>query len=484
MRLDAHGVVATVAERPDGSARAAFAWRGRELLLFGQRAMRANRRPGWYALRSAQRADALTSALPDVSASLAAIEGCATAMSASDGIWCLDDRRPRRIFGPDVHIANGTAIGWRVASEQVMFEGGMLTGRAVRIGATDQIERVDASPTGRMFVVRTVASSGTKALILASLDQADIIAKANLHLRDVAAAVARPLSHQLPDGREVTSWLFLPPNARAGEGLGLVVIPYPGQSYGGEPPAGLGPATARFHASVQLLASRGYAVLLPSLPFRPDAPDGAPGFVEAVDRAVDAAVATGTVDPQRIALWGHSYGAYAVAMIATQTCRYATAIVSAGIYDLGAVPGIFGPTLRLAPELGIPIGLQFAWAETGQGNLGVPPWADPVRYVSASPVYHADRITLPMLIIAADRDVSPMQQAEQLFSALFRQGKDAELVTYWGEGHVVGSPANVRDLYGRVFTWLDETLALPHMGPCDPTASHPPAPPRRAPNAP
>lgn len=472
-RLDAHGVVATVAELPDGSTRAAFAWRGRELLLFGQGASRASRRPEWYALGSAQRADALTSALPVVSASVVAIEGCATAMSASDGIWCLDDRRPRRLFGPDIHIANGVAIGWRAASQQVTLEGGTLAGRVLRIGATDRIERVDASPSGRMFVVRTLTRNGTKALILGSPDQTDAIAKVNLHLREVAPAVARPLSHQLPDGGEVTSWLFLPPNALAGERLGLVVIPYPGQSYGGEPPAGLGPATARFNASVQLLAGRGYAVLLPSLPSQPDIPGNAPAFVEGVNLAVDAAVATGTVDPQRIALWGHSYGAYAVAMIATQTCRYATAILSAGIYDLGAIPGIFGPTLRLAPEQGIPIGLQFAWAETGQGGLGVPPWADPERYISASPVYRADRIALPMLIIAADRDVSPMQQAEQLFSALFRQGKDAELVTYWGEGHGIGSPPNVRDLYDRVFTWLDKTLAPPHTGQCEPTALHP-----------
>ena len=171
-------------------------------------------------------------------------------------------------------------------------------------------------------------------------------------------------------------------------------------------------------------------------------------------------------------------------MIATRSCRYASVIASAGVYDLGAVPGIFGPTLRLAPERAVPIGLQFAWAETGQAKLAVPPWLDPQAYVAASPVYRAGGITTRMLIIAADRDPSPLQQAEQLFSALFRQNKDAQLVTYWGEGHVVGSPANLRDLYDRVFTWLDETMKRPRRPVCGAPASLPSGLARRAPNVP
>jgi len=64
-----------------------------------------------------------------------------------------------------------------------------------------------------------------------------------------------------------------------------------------------------------------------------------------------------------------------------------------------------------------------------------------------------------MLIIAADRDAAPLQQAEQLFSALMVQGKDAQLLTYWGEGHAIGSPAIVADMYAHIFAWLDEYLA-------------------------
>lgn len=46
-----------------------------------------------------------------------------------------------------------------------------------------------------------------------------------------------------------------------------------------------------------------------------------------------------------------------------------------------------------------------------------------------------------------------------MFSALYRLGGRARLVTYWGEEHSFWSPANIRDLYAQVFEWLDETLS-------------------------
>ena len=52
-----------------------------------------------------------------------------------------------------------------------------------------------------------------------------------------------------------------------------------------------------------------------------------------------------------------------------------------------------------------------------------------------------------------------MAQGEEMFSALYRQGKDAQLMTFWGEGHVISSPANIRRLYGAAFDWLDAALA-------------------------
>ena len=43
-----------------------------------------------------------------------------------------------------------------------------------------------------------------------------------------------------------------------------------------------------------------------------------------------------------------------------------------------------------------------------------------------------------------------------MFTALKRQNKRAEFVRYWGEGHTLNSPANIRDLWARVFAWFDD----------------------------
>lgn len=483
MRAGSQGVAPTISEFPDGSARASFGWTKTGLLLFGRPAGSKGGRSDWYATGAHPRS--LTSRLTDVSPNLASVRGCTAAMTSDTGVWCLDDALPRRL--PDAStivmdhaILDSTSHPRRAPpidnDHPTIGEG--------RVGPADRVEGVELSPDKRMVVIRHISANGVKTMVLASRDRAQVIAIANRSLADVEPARAMPLTYRLADGRLVTSWLYLPSNIRPAEKVALVVIPYPGDSFGAEPPAGQAPGAARFQASAQILAGHGYAVLLPSLPSTPDVAGTPPAFVDGVDRAVDAALATGTIDPSRVVLWGHSFGAYAVAMVASYTNRYAAAIASAGVYDLGAVPGTFGPTARLAPEEGLPIGEQFAWAETGQGGLGVPPWTDPQRYVSASPVYRAGRIATPMLIVAADRDPSPVQQAEQLFSALFHQNKDAELLTYWGEGHVVGSPANVRDLYSRVFTWLDTVLETPRHNGRAMSASDRSDPPRRVPNAP
>src|SRR5690606_10320901 len=92
------------------------------------------------------------------------------------------------------------------------------------------------------------------------------------------------------------------------------------------------------------------------------------------------------------------------------------------------------------------------------GGLGTPPFADTDRYVRNSHVLAADRITVPVLLFTAGREYGAPGQAEELFSALYRQQKDVVLVTYRGEGHVLSSPANIRDFYETVWAWLDEVL--------------------------
>ena len=90
--------------------------------------------------------------------------------------------------------------------------------------------------------------------------------------------------------------------------------------------------------------------------------------------------------------------------------------------------------------------------------MGVPPWKDPDRYIRNSPLTYASKVTTPLLIVQGDMDYVPIQQGEEFFSALYRQNKPASFVRYWGEGHILESPANITDLWTRLFAWLARYL--------------------------
>jgi dipeptidyl aminopeptidase/acylaminoacyl peptidase len=62
------------------------------------------------------------------------------------------------------------------------------------------------------------------------------------------------------------------------------------------------------------------------------------------------------------------------------------------------------------------------------------------------------------MLIHGDQDFVNINEAEQLFAALYRQGKDAQLLRYWGEGHEYSSPGNITDMWERIFVFLDENL--------------------------
>ena len=92
--------------------------------------------------------------------------------------------------------------------------------------------------------------------------------------------------------------------------------------------------------------------------------------------------------------------------------------------------------------------------------MGVPPWKDPERYIRNSPLFSADKIQTPLMLIHGDDDFVDVGQPQELFNALQRQGKDSVFVRYWGEGHTFGSPANIRDMWQRIFAWFDDYLDI------------------------
>ncbi|WP_176787278.1 prolyl oligopeptidase family serine peptidase [Sphingomonas sp. NFR15] len=444
----------------------ALGWLGARPLLFG-RTISKPARVDWYAL-GASGATILTANVAAPTATLAG--GSAPIVLAAGAAWRLGRRKAPLLTGMDGVAVLPTGaqrpeqsavlLGWRQAGGGIVIDRPGSGIRRFAAGADDVVRPAAASSQNDLVVVQDIEANGVAHLaIVPKAGPPLTVATINARLADVSQRAPVPVRHHLPGGETVTSWLYRPAAAADNVKPPLIVVPYAGTVYGDEPPGLWNPGVGRTYTNVPALVGHGYAVLLPSMPALA-ATDHAPfDFAGQILSAVDAVIARGEADPARLGLWGHSYGGYTGASVATETDRFKAIIVSSGIYDLTSFQGTFAPTARRSPGYGLGILPWAGWTETGQPGLGATPSTNPARYVANSPVYHTDRITTPLLIMAADRDFTPLQQGEQLFSALYRQGKDAELVSYWGENHVLMSPANVRDAYARAFAWFDRHFA-------------------------
>jgi dipeptidyl aminopeptidase/acylaminoacyl peptidase len=224
------------------------------------------------------------------------------------------------------------------------------------------------------------------------------------------------------------------------------------------------PGERGFVTSRRMLLGHGYAVLLPSLPLPRDHHDPIAGLADQIEAVIAAARAdpalAGAFDPDRVALWGHSYGGYTAMAAIAQTHRYRAAVSIAGVSDFLGKWAAMLPPWRAAPEEAPHNNWSTGTVEANQEAMEAPPWVDPARYLRNSPLLLANRIETPLLLFHGDQDVVPLAQSEAMYAALYRQGKDAILVTDWGENHMMMNPGNVRDLFARAFAFLDE-----HLGP-------------------
>lgn len=311
--------------------------------------------------------------------------------------------------------------------------------------------------TPKGVVEITKDAQGVETVVLTAKTAAPrALVRVNDGLAKVTFAAPLAIPHKGVDGQDLTSWLYLPPGARPGDRPPpVVVLPYPGAA-SPTPPRVQEPGVLQLSVNAQLLAARGYAALVPAMPYLAGR-EPIEALAEQILAPVDAAAAQGWVDPARVAIWGHSYGAYGVIGAASQSTRFKAVIATAPTVDLINSYGRLGPMVYAVPESGLTIYASSGWQESGQARMGVPPWKDPQRYLRNSPVIYADKITAPVLIFHGDNDKG-LDQSQALFSALYRQNKDAVFVTYRGEGHLFSSPANVRDYHQRVFDLLDRTL--------------------------
>lgn len=316
-----------------------------------------------------------------------------------------------------------------------------------------------------VIVTREDGADGASVVKLHIGDRIETTGRINADRADLDWGETVPVPHDGPDGEALTSWLLLPPDPPAGVRAPLVVQVYVGRVMPSLPrEAGRGSTLLQNNPAV--IAAGGYAVLLVSLPNPPNGRFTGEALAQRILGIADKAATLAPVDAERLALIGHSYGGYNVLSAAPHSPRFTAVIASNGAADHSTTL-ILPLFYRTAVNEGVPIGTSVGWAETGQAAVGVFP-DDADRYVALSPLYDAAALTTPALLIESDLD-RPRYGA--LFGALYRLNREAAWLNYFGEGHTLASPANVRDLHRRILAWLGRYLGPPVGNPPRPVPS-------------
>lgn len=149
------------------------------------------------------------------------------------------------------------------------------------------------------------------------------------------------------------------------------------------------------------------------------------------------------VDAERVGHMGASYGGFMTMLLATMTDMYAASMSHAGISNITSYWG------------------QGWWGflYSGEASKGSFPWNNPDLYTQQSPVFHADKVTTPMLLIHGDADTNvPPGESHNMYTALKLLDREVELVEYKGQDHhIIGRDARLH-WWGTYMAWFAKHL--------------------------
>ncbi|MEZ0373077.1 MAG: alpha/beta hydrolase family protein, partial [Candidatus Sericytochromatia bacterium] len=159
-------------------------------------------------------------------------------------------------------------------------------------------------------------------------------------------------------------------------------------------------------------------------------------LVSSAQSAVDKVVAMGVADRKRIAIGGHSYGAFMAVNLLAHSSLFAAGIARSGAYNRTLTPFGF---------------------QSEQRTL----WQAPEVYLQMSPLLHADKIKAPLLMIHGEADDNtgtfPLQ-SENLYAALKGLGAPVRLVMLPYESHGYRARESLGHMLWEQVTWLDKHL--------------------------
>ncbi len=245
------------------------------------------------------------------------------------------------------------------------------------------------------------------------------------------------------NGKRLQGALLLPADYEPGKKYPTIVYIYEKLSQGMhryQPPS-LG-------AIGSIYTSAGYAVLMPDIAYKLN--DPGVSAKECILPALDAAIATGIVDGDKMALHGHSWGGYQTAFMVTQTDRFKCAIAGAALTDLVSMYSSVYWNAGMANQ---PI------FESSQGRFTSGYWDQQEAYIRNSPVYLAKNVKTPLLLLHNDKDGAvDFTQGVEYYNTLRRLQKPVVMLQYRGENHGLAKPENRKDYAIRMREFFDHHL--------------------------
>lgn len=314
-----------------------------------------------------------------------------------------------------------------------------LPGYEVSVGSHNKAED--------MYMIRTYSDRTRGAYHLFNKNTKELTKLAELSpwLKEEHLCEMQPISYTSRDGLTIHGYLTLPLGYEP-RNLPVVVNPHGGpwaRDYWG------------FNPEVQFLANNGYAVL--QMNFR-----GSTGFGKAfweasfkqwgrtmqddITDGVKWLIDQGIADPERVAIYGGSYGGYATLAGLTLTPElYAAGVDYVGVSNLftfmNTIPPYWKPMLDMLAEM-----------------VGHPE-TDSLMLAEVSPVFHVDKIQAPLFVAQGANDPRVNKaESDQIVEALKARGIKVEYMVKDNEGHGFRNEENRFDFYRAMITFLDKHL--------------------------
>ena len=201
--------------------------------------------------------------------------------------------------------------------------------------------------------------------------------------------------------------------------------------------------------NLQYFSQNGYFVFEPDIAYKGNRPGES--AVDCLEPAVDAVIKKNVgVDPKKVGLIGHSWGAYQTAFVTTVSDRFAVGACGAPLTELTSMYNSYYWNAGITDQVIF---------ESSQGRMRVPFWEDPKPYFDNSPVWQSAKRKVPLLMAFGDADGAvDWHQGQYLYNTLRRMGKTCVMLVYAGENHGLALRPNQLDYARRLRHWLDVYL--------------------------